>query len=236
MRRCPRALPGSRGQRGDLPGERSACGERNPNDRWISEPQCRPTRPGESPRIVLSILPASNQNAVWTSTSTKPPRAATKGWTPLKVVLSAILLFGGALAVIAGAATWHSVESRPHVVARVVRPFHCVSNPDTGTACDERIAFEVGNRQIHTVVRGIEPSRDLYGPPGHQSITIFYDPAAPSHVEGVDGVALDGIAMILGGIATIIGVDVIGALITRDGRKLGSGPTPISEIHRSIVS
>jgi DivIVA domain-containing protein len=183
-----------------------------------------------------ATLPASNQNAVWTSTSTKPPRAATKGWTPLKVVLSAILLLGGALAVIAGAATWHSVESRPHVVARVVSPFHCVTNPDTGTACDERIAFEVGNRQVHTVVRGIEPSRDLYGPPGHQSITIFYDPAAPSHVEGVDGVALDGVAMILGGIATIIGVAVIGALITRDGRRLGSGPTPISEIHRSIVS
>jgi hypothetical protein len=180
----------------------------------------------------------SNQDAGWTSKSTKRPRrrSVAKGWTPLKWVLSAIFLFGGAFAVIAGAATWHSVASRPRVAATVTSQFHCVTDPDTGPACDERIVFEVGNRQIHTVVRGIDPSRDLYGPPGHQSITIFYDPTAPTHVEGVDGVALSGIAMILGGIATIIGVVVIGALITRDGRKLGSSPEPRSEIYRSIVS
>ena len=179
----------------------------------------------------------SNQN-VWTSKSTKLPRrrSAAKGWTPLKWVLSVIFLFGGALAVIAGAATWHSVASRPRVAATVTSQFHCVTDPDTGPACDERVVFEVGDRLIHTVVRGIDPSRDLYGPPGHQSITIFYDPTAPSHVEGADGVALNGIAMILGGVATIIGVVVIGALITRDARKLGSSPKPASEIYRSIVS
>jgi DivIVA domain-containing protein len=180
----------------------------------------------------------SNHTAVWTSKSSKLPhrRSAAKGWTPLKWVLSAIFLVGGAFAVIAGVATWHSEASRPHVVAVVTSQFHCVTDNDTGPACDERIVFEVGTRQIHTVVRGIEPSRDLYGPPGHQSITVFYDPTAPTHVEAVDGVARSGMAMILGGIATIIGVVVIGALITRDGRKLDSRPEPTSEIYRSIVS
>ena len=179
-----------------------------------------------------------NPNAVWIGKSTKDPsgRHLAKGWTRLKVTLSAIFLLVGVLAAIAGAATWHSVSSRPHVVASVTRQFHCVTDADTGTACDERVVFQVGGREIHTVVRSADPRRDLYGPPGHQSITIFYDPTAPSHVEGVNGVALDGVAVMLGGVAAIIGVIVIGLLITRDGRRLRSGKAPLSEIHRSLAS
>ena len=152
------------------------------------------------------------------------------GWTRLKVALSAIFLLVGVFAVIAGAETWHSLSSRPHVVASVTKQLHCVTDADTGTACDERVTFQAGDREIRTVVRSIDPSRDLFGPPGHQSITIFYDPTPPSHVEGVNGVALDGVVIMLGGVATIVGVNVIGLLITRDGTK--SGKASVSEIDR----
>jgi hypothetical protein len=78
-------------------------------------------------------------------------------------------------------------------------------------------------------VRSIDPGRDLFGQPGHRYVTIFYDPADPNHVEGVDGLACQGIVIIVAGIATL------GFLITRAGKKQGPGPTPRSEIHRSIV-
>ena len=71
----------------------------------------------------------SDQRPVRTARSaTSPPRSAPKGWTPLKGALSAIFLVGGVIAVAAGAATWHSVASRPHVVAIVASQFHCVTD------------------------------------------------------------------------------------------------------------
>jgi len=140
--------------------------------------------------------------------------------------LAIVFVLAGAVAIIAGAATWHSVASRPHVVAQVTSQFHCVTDPDTGQACDERIAFKDGVREIHTIVRSIDPGRDLSGQTGHRYIFVFYDPADPSRVEGVDGVAFQGIVMILAGLATIVGVAVVGLRITRATKKQRVGHTP----------
>jgi Protein of unknown function (DUF2510) len=177
----------------------------------------------------------SDDNGVTIRKSAKPHfnRPVAKGWTPLKMVLATAFVLGGVFAILAGAATWHSVSSRPHVVAQVTSQFHCVSDPDTGPACDERIAFFEGGREIHTVVRSIDPGRDLMGEPGHQYLTVFYDPTHPSHVEGVDGVAFQGIVMILGGLASIVGVAIVGRQITRAGKKQTPGQ---SEIHGSILT
>lgn len=188
------------------------------------------------PRSDARLGAKSNRIPVSRATDRASGRKARKGWTPLKMVLAVIFALGGAFAVIAGAATWHSVASRPHVVARVTSQFNCVTSNDTGPACDERIIFTVGSHQIHTVVRSIDPSRDLSGGPGHQYLTVFYDPTEPSHVEGVNGVAFQGFVMILGGLATIIGVVIVGLLITRDEKRERPGQPEKSEIHRAIVS
>jgi DivIVA domain-containing protein len=176
-----------------------------------------------------------SSDPVWTAEPTKKV-VAYPGWTPLKVALTTIFGLAAVFAVFAGAATWHSVESRPHVVAQVTSQFHCVTNSDTGVACDERTVFNDGARRIRTVVRSIDPGRDLSGVPGHQQITVFYDPNDPFHVEASDGVALNGIELILGGFAVFVVAVVACVQITRAGRKANSGIADRSEIHRSIVS
>ncbi len=145
-------------------------------------------------------------------------RENTKRWGHIALdVTCAVVFLSGCFVIFLGVATWHSVTYRPHAIAQVHRQFNCVNDAsgDTGPACDEWVVFRVGDRQIHTEVRSIDPGRDLYGPPGHQRIAIFYDPHEPSHIEAVNGVAFQGTVIALCGLAAVLGATIVYVRKTR---------------------
>ena len=130
-----------------------------------------------------------------------------------------MVLVVGLVQLIVGAGTWHTVASRPHVTAQIQGQYNCVYGGILGTNCDEFVDFKLGIHEVIAVVRSVEPSRDLWGPPGYQHLAVFYDPAAPTHVGGVHDAARRCFFMMLAGLAIISGVALFAYLTERTRKR-----------------